>query len=672
MFRDARVAFLIVALAVLGTQSGAAASAPRRVASSAVAGQAAPVAPPARGLIVGRAVDALTGAPVANVLVGLSMRSGPGYGATLPPTAPNTKLVTLMADAEGRFVVRDVPQGSFLLLATAPGYIVANYGQGRPAGLARTIDLGSGARIDVTIPLWPHAVIDGTVTDEAGEPVVGVTVRALRRAANGPGGQPRYQPATETTTDDCGYYRLSQLAPGQFLVCVPQTQATVPASVVDRFVQSAAARGGGAAGGRLLDLMNSVSAVPSPGGGLRVDDLLLQSSGSGRLMTNPPPTATGALLVYPTTFYGASAARLAASLTAKPGADRSGVDIQLLPVKTVRVSGLVTADGRPVSHIPVRLIRTGGEVLQNDAGLEAATAVTGDDGRFVLLGVPPGTYVLKALRTPRLTLPPGLASNPAVVAAFGGPTPPPGTAAATEPPVGAQMDVVVPDADLQGIVVSLRPGARVTGQLVFSGASRTPTSQELQAVGLLLVSEDGGTPGTGIQVFRAAADGTFTATPPAPGRYLVTALRVPAGWHSTGILLHGQPLSGPIDLRGDDVRDVSLTFTDRVAVIAGTVRTAAGAASASGEVALFSVDHDAWVADPLNPRQPQIARASNEGVFTLDGVLPGDYYLAAVDDADVPDIADPDFFEALSKYAMRVTVAAGETRSQDLTVGRVR
>jgi hypothetical protein len=379
-------------------------------ATAGTAGGAHEQAPSAGGptaILAGRAVDAVTGEPVANTLIGLSQRAGPGPNTT--PTAPNTSLVTVMADSRGRFVIRDVPKGSFLLLATAPGYIVSNYGQARPGGPTRTLDLTGNERlVDLKIPLWRHGVISGEVVDEAGDPVVGVIVRVLRRAPNGAGGQARYMPGTQTTTDDRGRYRLTALSPGQFLVTVPQTQVTVPASVVDVYLQAGATRAGAAAGGQLLDLMSSASAVPSAGGGVRVDEWLLQSSAGGGLMTLPP--ASSGLLVYPTAI--STTGPRERDIVVGAGEERSAVNFSLRPERARRVTGIVTAAGAPAGKVSVRLIRNDGATSLNQNGYEAAATVTADDGTFTLLGVTSGEYTLKVLRTPRLTLPSALRRTP--------------------------------------------------------------------------------------------------------------------------------------------------------------------------------------------------------------------------------------------------------------------
>ena len=625
--------------------------------------QSATIAP--TGILAGQAMDAVTGAPVANTLIGLSQRAGPGPNTT--PTAPNTSLVTVMADSRGRFVVRDVPKGSFLLLATAPGYIVSNYGQARPAGPTRTIDLTGEERIvDLKIRLWRHGVISGLVVDEAGEPVVGVVVRVLRRAPNGAGGQPRYMPGTQTTTDDRGRYRLTALSPGQFLVTVPQTQATVPAAVVGAYLQAGVSRAGSAAGGQLLDLMSSASAVPSAGGGVRVDDLLLQSSAGGRLMTPPPQGAAG-FLVYPTAV--ATGDGNDREIVVGAGDERTGIDFTLRPERARKVTGVVTADGAPVGRVSVRLIRNDGRTALNQNGYEAATTVTAENGTFTLLGVTSGEYTLKVLRTPRLTLPPALAANPAIVEAYAPETsaPAPAAGAAGTSMIGAEMPVRITDVDRTGLVVELRAGAAVSGKVVFTGTP--PTAQQMQKFGALLASEEGALPGAGLQIARVDSTGAFVAKAPAPGRYSVTVLGPPAaGWRFAGMHRNGSPVAGPLDLGGPDIGDLTITFTDEVGDIAGILTRAGATPVTTAGIVVFPTERGAWIQDPLNARQPRIEQSQRGGSFAVGGLLPGDYFVAAIEDADVPDVADAVFLEAVSRVATRVRVTPRARQDIALTI----
>src|SRR6185295_7450139 len=69
----------------------------------------------------------------------------------------------------------------------------------------------------------------GTVVDEIGEPAIGVEVRALRRVFAS--GRARYQASGATgTTDDRGTFRMPSLQPGDYIVVVPSTSASIPAA----------------------------------------------------------------------------------------------------------------------------------------------------------------------------------------------------------------------------------------------------------------------------------------------------------------------------------------------------------------------------------------------------------------------------------------------------------
>ena len=70
------------------------------------------------------------------------------------------------------------------------------------------------------------------MTDDAGEPAVGVSLRILRAQVSGP--NKTYQSlAAVTQTDDRGLYRVGTTIPGEYIVVVPQTVTTMPTSLVD-------------------------------------------------------------------------------------------------------------------------------------------------------------------------------------------------------------------------------------------------------------------------------------------------------------------------------------------------------------------------------------------------------------------------------------------------------
>src|SRR6185295_5538403 len=101
----------------------------------------------------------------------------------------------------------------------------------------------------------------------------------------------------------------------------------------------------------------------------------------------------GLRTAYPAAFYpGATKPADAAPIELKASEDRSGIDFQLQPVRTARVSGAVQGPADAIGNLLLRLIPLGAEELGQ--GSEAATTVTLADGRFTFFDVPAGSYVL--------------------------------------------------------------------------------------------------------------------------------------------------------------------------------------------------------------------------------------------------------------------------------------
>lgn len=142
------------------------------------------------GLILGRVIDAGSSAPVRDAVVTLAPVPAlppTSTGLVVPPARDAQSVVTA---SDGRFLFRDLPAGQFNLsvrTSTAQNAAGQGYGSRRPGGASQAISLGENEKMrDVTFRVWQSAVLSGAVTDETGEPAVGVTVTAMRVDYVGP------------------------------------------------------------------------------------------------------------------------------------------------------------------------------------------------------------------------------------------------------------------------------------------------------------------------------------------------------------------------------------------------------------------------------------------------------------------------------------------------------
>jgi protocatechuate 3,4-dioxygenase beta subunit len=617
-------------------------------------------------LVLGRVVDAATGKPIAGAIVSVHGTAAPSSGA----------IPRMMTNDAGQFVVRGLRTGTLYLTATKGGYVDAFNGQRRPEGSGQPIHVSEGQRMaDVEIRMWKHAVITGSVTDERGEPVVNARVQAYRRGLVA--GRPRFIAAKMASTDDRGVYRLAGLTPGDFEVAVTSTLVSTPSAAIDTLLQ-----GGGSAASRsdLAKDFGTIGAPVAPAGTLFAmragNDTIALAAGTATTM----PGDGGTLLVYPTTFYPAAPSPSeAAVVRIKSGEERANVDLEMHPIRSVRVAGTIAAPEGFAANVPVRLVPAGEDLIPE---LEVATTLSDASGGFAFPAVPPGQYVVRVIRVPR---PPAavedgnrtnvlrtgvvtVASSANLVAPIG--VPPPIPADAT---LCADAAIGVGDADVSGIVLMLRAGSRVSGRIEFEGAGDRPDPRTLANMRVTLDPADGATLPDGIALSTGRVDenGQFTTYGVPPGKYFVRASGV-FDWFFKGALYRGSDLADePIELGSSDVSDVVLTFTDRPSSIAGVVR-ASDNVDGEAVVLAFPVDSTEWIETGAMPRRLRSARADKDGAYLFPALPAGEYYVVAVRDDFLYDWQDPKFLEALSAAARRVRIAEGERTTQDLRTSGVR
>jgi carboxypeptidase family protein len=159
--------------------------------------------PKREGVISGRVV-ADDGQPMGGAQVfAVGVSKSPFAGA----------MQTTNCDADGNFKVTGLSYGVYSIVAQAPGYVSVQ-------GLSRKYRVGES----VIIRMARGGVITGRVTDEFGEPMVGVPVSA-DRVADSEGKPDKSAPTMSEmysvrTTDDRGVYRIYGLEAGAYVVGV--------------------------------------------------------------------------------------------------------------------------------------------------------------------------------------------------------------------------------------------------------------------------------------------------------------------------------------------------------------------------------------------------------------------------------------------------------------------
>jgi hypothetical protein len=525
--------------------------------------------------------------------------------------------------------------------------------------------------------MWTYASIIGTIVDETGEPFVGATVKACLRVEQA--GRMKFDfvnPDASAITDDRGVFRQNNLLPGDYVIVVASASATMPASVQDLYNQALR-------DGRETELnreINATTALLPTLSGMRVGDSVVgfgrTAMGSEGTFRRPGPgelpAAGGKILIYRTTFYpGTFRAADAGIVTLKAGEERSGINIQLRPVVSTRISGTLIGPDGPQVNMGLRLIPTDTlEDFTNEGGMMNSVTITDAQGAFTFLGIPPAQYTLLAIRQP--PMPPVDPNGGPQLPVFQRPAP-------SEPTLWARVPLSVGEQGLDNVVVSLQRGSRVSGRVEFSGTTSPPPPNRLPQIRVDMSPADGsgaeimGVLGHNTPVIgRVATDGTFRTYGLPAGKYVAIVDAIP-GWFVRSVMLQGRDISSsPLELRDADLDGVVITLTDRPATVTGTVRNGQGVADMTATVLIFPTERTAWVDLGWRPRRVQSTRAGLDSAFTFADVAAGEYFVVAIPDERTANWRDAKFLESLVPSATRIRVDDSGTVRQELTTIRVR
>jgi uncharacterized protein (DUF2141 family) len=593
--------------------------------ASLAAGLAPPPQPAATrtGMIVGQVVDAATGRPIAGAVVSIT-GVPPAPRTAQSPAAPPQRILT---GAEGVFVFRDLPAGSFGITAIKTGYSEGASGRRRPEGSSQPIVLADGEGVgDVSIRMWKHGAITGTVVDEAGEGLVGVQMRAFRRLVLA--GRRQFVRAVTTLTDDRGVYRLGNLVASEYIVIAGARQVAMPVAVVQGLQR----------GWSVTPESGAPPMLPGLPGSVQLGSSVYAL---GRGAPTPAPAPGDRLFVYPLTVHPSLAAvAQGTTIAVASGEERSAVDLQLAAVPTVRISGVLLGT---TAAMPLRLLPAGMEGIVLDE--DVVTTLSEGSGAFTFPAVPAGQYLLRTA-TPN--------QQPSQLS--------------SEPMGWVNMPLDVGGADIEGLTVSLQSVIRINGRLEFEGTTERPAASELERIQVAIETADGQpTARAPALPARVGGSGVFIWTGLPSGKYLVRVVHSPTGWMFKSAMVDGRDVSEtPLDLQGGDISGLVIHFTDRWSGLSGTVRSTRGDGDSEATVVIFPADAEKWTNYGTNPRRVRSARTSKTGEYKITSLPPGDYLVIALQDDDAADWNDPNSLEALARIATDVTIGEGEHRIQDL------
>ncbi|MBI4266211.1 MAG: carboxypeptidase regulatory-like domain-containing protein [Acidobacteria bacterium] len=321
----------------------------------------------------------------------------------------------------------------------------------------------------------------------------------------------------------------------------------------------------------------------------------------------------------PTFFPGLTDANLASRVTVTTGQVVAGIDVSLVPGRAATIAGTaVDSRGQPASTVVLvhELMGTAGGLV----GI-AGRGTVAPDGRFEISGVPPGEYTLQA--------------------------------------AGSQESVALPIAvngvDIANVGLTASAGWSLRGTVAID--SDAPAGLRRNQVTIASLSLAGRTPmrvpGGAVPRQVVNDDWTFSVT----GVVGAARLRVtvPEGW-AVKAVLHGDRdiADRPLDLMsGEELAGVQVVLTDRVATVTGQVVDQNGTAGPDGTVLLFPADSAKWYE---GSRFIRATRPDQRGRYRIQGVLPGDYWLAALDYVEDGIWNDPEYLNSIRRDAQRVAL----------------
>jgi hypothetical protein len=573
------------------------------VGAFVVASHLAVPAPQERVWLVGQVTDRGTAAPIPGALVTLASS-----------TASSRIRQVVAADGDGRFVFRDLPDGSYLLQGRATGFIPGGFGAAYPGAEVVPIAVGArgGDRVKrADVRLWKAAAIGGRVFTEDDRPAPSVTVRAI--AVDGPATSAR-PPAYAVTAED-GRFSVTDLLPGDYVVGITITATTLNEQ------QVAAMRP-----------IGSMVAWLMP-----VGDVWVRYYSTTDTIHSWFEDQT--LFVRPTVFYPSTAIDQGQVISVAAGDRVQAVDLYWKAEQSIEVTGSVLAESGEVNDVFVSAYPLNANALTITRSLlDSAETRTNAAGRFHLVGLVPGRYRISASRIP--PRPPGAPPGPLLA--------------------WASASIALEAGKSANLSLGLRPGLRVRGRLQAApGTILTDRLISNLSVSLAPVGQPSET--TAGASLRVSGGGTFDLGPLLPGRYLFGAPLL-RGWTIESINYRGQDIDGAVmELTDADLDDLLVVLSDHQSSVKVDASRREDTDPAQ-LVLLFPDDRARWLNAASDRRRFQQGTLAATGICQFNDVPPGMYLIVSKSYSAIsPNWRKPNALDRLAAEATRVVVTRGQT-----------
>jgi hypothetical protein len=340
-----------------------------------------------------------------------------------------------------------------------------------------------------------------------------------------------------------------------------------------------------------------------------------------------------------------------ATVTVAVGEERSGVDFSLVLAGTTAITGQVLEErGNPALGVHVVAVRR--ESGAAPLGLRPSTATSrAPDGRFTIVNVTPGSYLVQA-RTQRRDV------TPIVVDHW------------------ASESVGVVASAVSGLTLRLQPALTVTGRIAIDGASSV--DKDVATTRLVLRPRVGSPQGMSAAILPSPGlvrpDGTFVVEGVTPGDYQLEVTPPRGGsaaglWVRSAMLRNRDLLDEPlvIDQASSVIAGVEVHLSGRHSSISGTLDDLAAAPAPSYVVVVLAADAQLR----QSPRRVRSTRPDTQGRFLFQSLPPGSYLLAVLGDDVTPEtLQASDVLNELAARGVPVTVGEGEQKTQNVRLAK--